>query len=725
MSRARHGRRRFIATTTSAAAGLVVAFRVPAAAAPVQASPDQGTPALPDPNAFLRIGPDESVTVLLAHSEMGQGVWTSLAILLAEELGCDWRRVRVEHAPAAPPYFHTVMPMQMTGGSMSTWSEFDRYRQVGAAARQILVRTAAEEWGVPLEQCRVEDGFVVHGERRATFGALAGKARTLPAPATVTLKDRSAWTRIGRRTPRLDSPEKVTGRALFGQDVRIDGLKVALVERAPGFGATGVASFEPAPALRVPGVRAVVRVPSGVAVVADHFHAAREGRRVVAPTIRWEKGPGATLETEDLRARYRAMAQQPGATAAARGDVASALARAAVRVEAEYEGPLLAHAAMEPLNCTVRLTNDGCEIWTGTQFQTVDQATAAKAAGLQPQQVTIHTTFLGGGFGRRANPASDFVVEAVHVARASGLPVKVVWTREDDMRGGYYRPQFLHRVQVGLGADGLPAAWQHTVVCQSLMKGTPFESSIQKGIDGASVEGVVDSPYLAGVGDHRVDLHTPDLPVTVLWLRSVGHTHTAFAMESIVDELARVAKVDPVEYRRRLLAKHPRNLAVLNVAAEKAGWTTPAPAGRARGVAVHESFGSFVATVAEVSVDAQRIRVHRLVTAIDCGTCVNPAGVEAQMEGAAAYGLSAALHGELTLKEGRVQEGNFDRYRVLRLSEMPRVDVFVVPSVEKPGGAGEPGMPPVAPAVANAIFALTGQRLRRLPLSAALAAARG
>ena len=370
---------------------------------------------------------------------------------------------------------------------------------------------------------------------------------------------------------------------------------------------------------------------------------------------------------------------------------------------------------MEPLNCTVRLTKDACEIWTGTQFQTVDQTAAAKAAGLSPQQVTLHTMFLGGGFGRRANPASDFVTEAVHVAKASGLPVKVIWTREDDMRGGYYRPQFFHRVQVGVGSDGMPAAWGHTIVCQSLLKGTPLESFMQNGIDPSSVEGAVDSPYVTGLDHYAVQLHTPASPVTVLWLRSVGHTHTAFVMESMIDELAHAAKADPLAYRRRLLAKHPRHLGVLNLAAEKAGWGTPLPAGRARGLAVHESFGSFVASVAEVSVTGTTIRVHRVVTAVDCGICVNPAGVEAQMEGGAVYGLSAVLHGELTLREGRVQQGNFDDYPVLRLSEMPRVEAFIVSSAEKPGGIGEPGVPPIAPAVGNAVFALTGKRLRRLP----------
>lgn len=711
-------RRRFMATGASTMAGLVVAFHVPLRALGGQ-TPGKPAPPLPDPNAFLRIAPDDTVTILLAHSEMGQGMWTGLAMLVAEELGCDWGRIRLEHAPAAPTYFHTAFGnMQATGGSTSIWSEFDRYRQVGALARELLVRAAAEQWGVKPTECRVEDGVVICGSQRATFGALADKARALPAPSSVVLKERTAWKVIGKGTRRLDTTEKITGRAIFGQDVRFDGLKIAVVERSPVFGGK-VMSFDDAAARKVPGVRTVVQVPSGVAVIADHFYAASEGRRALAPGIKWDLGPGGTIDTEALRKEYRAMAGRPGAKAGEKGDVAGALAKAGQRIEAEYEGPFLAHASMEPLNCTVKLTKDACEVWTGTQFQTADQTAAAKAAGLSPDRVTIHTMFLGGGFGRRANPASDFVAEAVHVAKASGLPVKVIWTREDDMRGGYYRPQFFHRVQVGLGADGLPSAWHHTIVCQSLLKGTPFEATMQDGIDSSSVEGTVDSPYVTDLGDYRVDLHTPESPVTVLWLRSVGHTHTAFVMESMIDELAKAAKVDPLEYRRKLLAKHPRHLGVLNLAAEKAGWKTPPAADRGRGIAVHESFGSFVATVAEVSTSGDGIRVHRIVTAIDCGTCVNPLGVEAQLEGAAAFGLSAVLHSELTVREGRVQQENFDSYRVLRLSEMPRVETHIVPSTEKPGGVGEPGVPPVAPAVANAVFALTGRRLRRLPLNMA------
>jgi isoquinoline 1-oxidoreductase beta subunit len=393
------------------------------------------------------------------------------------------------------------------------------------------------------------------------------------------------------------------------------------------------------------------------------------------------------------------------------------MARAAKTIEAEYFVPYLAHAPMEPLNCTVRIANGKCEIWTGTQFQTGDQELAASITGLKPAQVEVHTMFLGGGFGRRGTPLADWVSEAVHVAKAMGTPVKTVWTREDDIRGGYYRPMFLHRAKIGLGADGLPITWDHTIVGQSILAGTPFASALVKnGIDDTSVEGASNSAYLSEIADHRVDLHSPETGIPVLWWRSVGHTHTAFAMESLVDELAKAAGRDPVEYRRALLKNHPRHLGVLNLAVEKAGWNTKLPEGRARGVAVHESFGSFVAQVAEVSIESGEIRVQRVVCAADCGIVVNPAGVAQQMESGIAFGLSAALAGAIEFKDGRVQQSNFHDYPVLRLNQMPAVEVHIVPSMEKSGGAGEPGTPPIAPAVANAIAALTGQRLRELPL---------
>jgi isoquinoline 1-oxidoreductase beta subunit len=709
----RISRRDLLKATAMVGGGLVIGFVIPGAKRFALAQAPAPA-ALPPMNAFLHVGADDSVTVLLAHSEMGQGIWTTLPMLIAEELDADWSKVKVEHAPAAAVYAHTVFGMQMTGGSSTTWSEFDRYRQAGAMARALLVQAAAQRFGVQASECRTENGAVICGGKTARYGELADAAAKLPAPAQVKLKEPKDWKLIGKATKRLDTPEKVTGRAAFGIDTRFDGLLTAVVARAPVFGGT-VKSFKAEKAKAVAGVRQVVQVPSGVAVVADHFWAAKQGRELLE--IDWDLGPGTALDSAAMREEFRKLAGTPGMKAAASGDAAAALAKSKKKIDAEYAVPYLAHAAMEPLNCTVKISADKCEIWTGTQFQTMDQQLSAKITGLKPEQVEIHTTFLGGGFGRRANPTSDFVTEAVHVAKAAGKPVKTVWAREDDVRGGYYRPAYLHRVRVALGKNGLPAAWQHVIVGQSILVGTPFEPMMVKnGIDNTSVEGVVDSAYLKAIPDYDVQLHSPRTGIPVLWWRSVGHSHTAFVMESLVDECAHAAGKDPVEYRRALLKNHPRNLGVLNLAAKKSGWGTPLPKGRARGIALHESFGSWVAQVAEVSADGGNIRVHRVVCAVDCGVAVNPAGVTAQMESAIAFGLGAALHGELTFKEGRVQQSNFHDYQVLRLNEMPKVEVHIVPSTEKSGGVGEPGVPPIAPAVANAVAKLTRKRLRELPL---------
>jgi isoquinoline 1-oxidoreductase beta subunit len=706
-------RRQFLRTSAQAAGALTIAFYAGPLPLDAQEAPPAGAKPLPDPNAFLRIAPDGTATVLLAHSEMGQGMWTGLVMLIAEELDFDWSKLRVEHAPAAPAYAHTAYGMQMTGGSTSVASEFDRYRQVGALARTLLVQAAAQKWSVPAAECRAERGAVVAGGRRAGFGELAEAASKLPRPSQVALAPRSSWTVIGKPRKRLDSAAKVQGRAGFGMDVQFPGLHTALVARSPYFGG-GVKRFDGARALKVPGVKAVVQVPSGVAVVAESFWAAKLGRDALE--VDWEPGEGGTIDTDAMARSYRELAGKPGVRIKAAGDPGPAMAKAARVVEAEYDFPYLAHATMEPMNCTVRIAADKCEVWTGTQFQTLDQQVAAEITGLKPEQVEIHTQFLGGGFGRRATPTSDFVREAVHVAKAAGLPVKTVWTREDDMRGGYYRPLFFHRVKVGLDTQGAPLAWQHTLVGQSFLVGTPFEGMVKDGNDPTSTEGVADSAYLAEVPHHLIELHSPRVPVTTLWWRSVGHTHTAFVMETLMDDLARAAGQEPLAYRRARLARHPRHLAALNLAAERAGWGKAAPSGRFRGLAVHESFGSFVAQVAEVSVDGDRIRVHRVVAAIDCGTAVNPAGVIAQIESGVVYGLTAALYGEITLRDGRVQQSNFHDYRPLRLHESPVVEAHIVPSTEPPSGVGEPGVPPIAPAVANAVFAATGKRLRRLPL---------
>jgi isoquinoline 1-oxidoreductase beta subunit len=707
-------RRNFLKTSAAVGGGLVLGFLVPATRRFAQAQAEAAS--APVANAFLRIASDDSITVLLAHSEMGQGIWTALPMLIAEELDADWSKITVEHAPAAPAYAHTSFGMQMTGGSTSVASEFDRYRQAGAAARSLLVQAAAEKFGVKVSEIRTENGVAIAGEQRARYGELADAAAKLPAPDPKLLKLREAkdWRLIGKPMRRLDTPEKITGRAIFGMDVRFEGLLTALVARAPVFGGT-VKSFDATAAKAVAGVRHVVQVPSGIAVVADHFWAAKLGRDALK--IDWDLGANAGLDTGKLLEEFRALAATDGAVAAQAGDAKATLAQAAKVIDAEYTVPYLAHAPMEPLNCTVKIGSDACEVWVGTQFQTMEQMVAAQITGLKPEQVTIHTTFLGGGFGRRATPSADFVTEAVHVAKAAGAPVKTVWTREDDVRGGYYRPMYLQRARIAVGEDGLPQAWDHVLVGQSIIAGTPFEPAMVKnGVDATSVEGVADSPYVKALAQHRVTLHSPRPGIPVLWWRSVGHSYNAFVMESLIDELAAAAGKDPLDYRRVLLKDHPRHLGALNLAAEKAGWGTPSAVGRARGLAVHESFGSFVAQVAEVSLEGGAIRVHRVVCAIDCGLAVNPSNIAAQMESGIAFGLSATLHGALSFRDGRVQESNFHDYRVLRLNEMPQVEVHIVPSTERPSGVGEPGTPPIAPAVANAVFALNGQRLRSLPL---------
>jgi len=704
-------RRAFLKATATLSAGLVVAFWMPAG---LRRAFAQGpAPAMIPPDAFVRIAPDSTVTILLKHSEMGQGIWTSLPMVVADELDCDWSKVRVEHAPAAPAYAHTAFGMQMTGGSTSTWESFGQLRQAGATARALLIAAAAAKWNVQPVDCRTAKGFVTSGSHKASYGELADAAAKLPIPNEIALKDAKDFSLIGKPTRRLDSKAKVSGTAEFGIDVKRPDMLIALVARAPVFGAK-VKSFDAAKAKAVPGVVDVVQVPSGVAVLGKHFWAAKQGRDAL--TIDWDLGAGATLNTAALRDDYRKLAQKAGTVAKSAGNVDAALEGAAV-IEAEYGVPFLAHAPMEPLNCTVEIGKDGCDIYTGTQFQTMDQGTAAAILGLKPEQVRIHTTFLGGGFGRRATPTSDFVAEAVQVAKASGKTVKVVWTREDDIHGGYYRPMWLSRLRAALGKDGKPAAWAHTIVGQSILAGTPFEKAMVKdGIDSTSVEGASDSPYLEAIAAHRVDLHSPASPVTVLWWRSVGHSHTGFAVESFVDELAHAAKVDPLAYRRELLPKNSRERLALDLAAEKFGWGKALPKGHAAGLAVHASFGSYVAQIAEVSADGNAIKVHRVVCAIDCGPVVNPLTVEAQMQSGIVYGLSAALHSELTLKDGRIEQSNFNNYPVLRLNEMPKVEVYIVPSTDKMGGCGEPGTPPIAPAVANAVFAATGKRLRQLPL---------
>jgi isoquinoline 1-oxidoreductase subunit beta len=707
-------RRDFLKTSASLGVGLCIAAYVPELAA----RSAQSNGKVFAPNAFLRIAPDDTVTIIANHSEMGQGAYTSLPMLLNEELEADWSKIKVGSAPVDPAYNHTVFGMQMTGGSTSTPSEWERLRRMGAMGRVMLVQAAAQKWSVDPSACRVNKGVVIHtaSRRRATYGSLTVAASQLQPPQNVPLKDPKNFTLIGKSTRRLDTPSKVNGTAQFGLDVHVPDMLFAVVARPPVFGAK-VASVDTAEALKIPGVRAVEPIPSGVAVIADRFWSAKLGRDKLR--VNWDEGENAQLSTEKMVEEFSRLAASPGRVAKKTGDPAAALASAAKTITAEYDVPYLAHAMMEPLNCVVDLHSDRCELWTGTQFQTVDRARAAEVAGLPPEKVQIHTMLLGGGFGRRANPASDFIVEAVHVATVAKAPVKVVWTREDDLAGGWYRPMWHDRFTAGLDSQGNPVAWTHTIVGQSIMQGTLFESVFVKdGIDPSSVEGAADLLY--GIPNLQVDLHTPKIGVPVQWWRSVGHSHTGFSVEAFFDEVAHAGGKDPYELRRKLLANQPRMSATLQLAAEKGGWGKPLPAGRARGIATHFSFDSYVAQVVEASVDKDgNVRVHRVACAVDCGRAINPDVVKAQMEGGIIYGLTAALKGEITLKNGRVQQTNFHDYQMLRMFESPEIEVHIVPSEENPTGVGEPGVPPVAPALANAIFAATGKRVRRLPIRAA------
>lgn len=693
------------------------------------------------PNAFVRIDHDGVVTVLAKHLEMGQGSYTGLATLLAEELDADWDKVRVEGAPADVKLYNNNAfgPMQGTGGSTAMANSWEQMRTAGATAKAMLVAAAAQQWGVPASQISVSEGVVSHAGsgRSAGFGELVDGAAQMPVPAQVTLKQAKDFKLIGKLDlRRKDSRDKTDGSAVFTQDFKLPGMLVAMVAYPPRFG--GVPRTVDASKARA--VRDVVEVVefrdlphgrAGVAVLAKNTWAARQGRDALV--IDWDESKAFTLGSEEIVAQYRASLDAPGLPAARQGDADAALAAAAKIVEADYEFPYLAHAALEPMNCLVKLSDAYCEIWNGEQFQTVDQALIGAYLGLPPEKVALTQLYAGGSFGRRASSVSDYLLEAVAIARAARAkgveaPVKMVWTREDDTRAGFYRPLFLHRVRIGLDEAGNLQAWHNRLVGQSIMTGTSMEPFMVKdGVDHTSVEGISNLSY--AVPNLQVELSTPsNIAVPVLWWRSVGHTHTGYVAETMVDEAAVAAGKDPYAYRAALLEQHPRHRGVLQLAAEKAGWDQPLAPGaegekRGRGIAVHESFASYVAEVVEVTVKADgSYRVDRVVCAVDCGIAINPDVIKAQMEGSIGFGLAAARHGAITLKEGRVEQSNFHDYQVLRMNEMPAVEVHIVASAENPTGVGEPGVPPLAPALANALFAATGVRLRTLPLPARISA---
>ena len=700
-------RRDFVKASAVVSAGLLIGFSFSATGCEPTIITPAGPPVPLD--AWIRVGTDDSITLLVDRSEMGQGVATALPMLLAEELEADWNKIAIEFAPAAEVYFNPDFGAQGTGGSSSVRVAFTPLRQAGAAAREVLISAAAQQWKVDASECRAELGAVIHTptKRRLTYGALAAAASKLPLPTAVPLKPAKDWKIIGTPAKRLDTPSKVDGSAEFGIDVKVPGMLVAVVARPPAIGGK-VKSFDAAKAKAVPGVRDVVQISSGVAVVADGYWPAHQGR--AALDVQFDDGPNAHVSTDSIWKLYADRSKKPGHTALKKGHPESA--HAAKTVEAVYELPLLAHATMEPMNCTAHVRADGVDIWAPTQLQTWAQQLGAKIGGVPQNKVQVHTTYLGGGFGRRVE--LDFVTDALEASKAMKAPVKVIYSREDDVQHDFYRCASRHQMHAALDAKGMPVLWTHRVTAQSSMVRF-WPESLDHGYDGELVEGAMAMPY--AIPNVLVDSLNVDTGIPVGFWRSVNNSYNGFAVETFVDELAHAAGKDPYEFRRDLLGDSPRHLRALNLAAEKAGWGTPLPEGHARGIAVHLSFKSYVAEVAEVSVASDgSVQVHKVVCAIDCGPVVNPAIVESQMQSAIVYGLTAALWGEVHVEGGHIVEGNFDKYRMLRMKEMPVVEVHIVPTTDPQGGAGEPATPPIAPAVCNAIFAATGKRIRKLPI---------
>lgn len=713
----RLSRRQLLTSSAAMGGALVIGTYLPL---PVLAADAPAAPKLePKPNAFIRIAPDDTVTVIVKHLDKGQGIATGLSTIVAEELDADWAQMRAEFAPANAALYNNLLfgPIQGTGGSSSIANSWTQLRLAGAAAREMLVAAAAAEWQVPAAEIAVERGRLSHGAKTARFGELAAKAATLPVPQNPSLKDPKNFRLIGSTAvKRLDTPAKITGQEIYAMDVKRPNMVYAMLARPPKFGGT-VKSFDASAAKAMSGVVDVVQVPMGVAVIGQTTWAAKQGRDALK--IEWDFAHAETRSTPEIVADYRRAANEAGLPARVEGDAAAALASAAKVVEAEFEFPYLAHAPMEPLNCVVELSPGACEIWAGSQFQTVEQASAAGVLGLKPEQVKINTLYAGGSFGRRATPTADYIVEAVTIAKTWGgnRPVHLLWTREDDIKGGYYRPMIYHKVRAGLDKDGAIVAWDHHIVAQQIMEGTFLAAfAVRNGVDSTTAEGVTDMPY--AVANVSIAVHPMHAPVPVLWWRSVGHTHTAQVVEVMIDDLAHAAGKDPVEFRLAMLEKHPRHAAVLKLAAEKAGWGKTMAKGRGLGIAVHESFKTFVAEAAEVAVaDDGSFKVEKVVCAVDSGIAVNPDVVVAQMEGGTGYALGAALRDKITLRDGEVEQSNFNDYEPLRIDEMPAVEVHIIPSAEAPTGVGEPGVPALAPAVSNAVFAATGKRLRSLPFS--------
>jgi isoquinoline 1-oxidoreductase subunit beta len=688
-------RRHFLKTGAVATGGLVLGFYLPDE---VDGAAEPSTPSA-KLNAWVHISPDDTVTLSIHKAEMGQGTVTSLSMLLAEELECDWKKIRTEF-PGVNPEFG---PVQGVVGSQSIRTSWDLLRKTGAAAREMLVQAAAQKWNVDVPQCRAENNAVVNTQTNArlSYGSLAEAASKLPVPAAPMLKDPSKFRLLGKPMKRLDTPLKVNGTAGFALDMKVPGMLYAVVARSAAFGGK-VISFDATKAKAVPGVKHVVQISNGVAVVADNTWAAIEGRKALQLQI--DDGPRAGTSSATIRTAFMALAEKPGAVGPNTGNVETAMAGAATKLQAVYEVPYLAHSPMEPLNCTAHVQANSCDIWTGSQMQTAAHQAGMRITGLPADKVQIHTTFLGGGFGRRARV--DFISEAIETSKAVGVPVKLVWTREDDTQQDFYRPASYTTFAAGLDAQGWPVAWHARVVCPSF-------SQLRDGVDRTGIEGIAE---IYEVPNMRVEYHPPDVGIPVSFWRSVGYSQNTFFTESFIDEMAAAAGKDPLEFRRRLLAKQPRLLGVLNLAAEKIGWNTPPARGRFRGIGLSNNVGSFEAQIAEVSVDKGKVRVHRVVCAVDCGYTVNPATIVHQVRGGIVFGLTAALKGAITIDRGRVEQGNFNNYEMLRIDEMPAIDVHIMPSTARVGGMGECSTPGIAPAVANAIFKATGKRIRQLPI---------
>jgi isoquinoline 1-oxidoreductase beta subunit len=728
-------KRRTFLKLSLGASSLMFGFRLALAeeAADNTAMPDSGLQTF-QPNAWVKVDNNNHITLMIDKSEMGQGILTALAMLLAEELEVDMNVVRTEFAPADPVYSNSLIGVQVTGGSTGIPSSWDNLRHMGAAARTLFIQAAARRWQVPVQECLARHGQVQHtaSERRSNYGELITAAAQESLPDEIRLKDPEEFRIIGKPVPRLDTPLKVDGSAVFGIDVKLDGLVNATIKHPPVFGAK-VDNIDDTASRSAQGVIDIFAIPSGVVVVADTFWHAKKAADLLR--ITWTRPQATVPDSEALRRSWFGLSREEGSNLRSEGAVEEILEENKDTLTAVYELPYQAHATMEPMNCTIDLKPDRCDVWVGTQGQGTSQETVVALTGLDYDQVYIHTTYLGGGFGRRGEV--DFVAEAVQIAQRVKRPVKLLWTREEDMQHDFYRPASYH-VLSGAVKDGKPAAWTHRLVGSSIMQRIApdfvpaamprwvprslksFASWVTGGVigmvkDNTLSEGAADLPY--AIPNIEVEAVTYDPGVPIGFWRSVGHSSNAFVVESFIDELAHRAQADPYRFRRQLLGDHPRRLGVLDLAAEKAGWGKSLPDGRGMGIAVHKSFNSYAAQVAEVEVDARGgIRVHRVVCAVDCGIVVNPDTVAAQIEGAIVYGLSAALKGAVTLKDGRVQQSNFHNFQVLRMNEMPQVEVYIVPSLEPPTGIGEPGLPVIAPAVANAIFAATGKRLRRLPI---------